>query len=215
MHRVVLSDVNSDVVVWSVRAFYIFAAYAIIIVRFIPDLSDRFLNYGARSSTNDSLTKRKNSVLPRWVEIQFGPVLDWLAELTVPHSWFSHFYVCSTMCSAFWIWTHTQDMEDALLKSDPTSITIWHARALLGLFLLQIQGLRRLYECLIVAKSSRSRMWFGHYFIGVAFYFVTNFAIWFEPGKSETCFSPTWSFCDTECITYNSVQPSTLGKKSW
>lgn len=186
MHRVVLTDADADTVIWSVRAFYILAAYAIIVVRFIPDLRDRFLNYGARSDANDSHNKKKDSVFPRWINIQFGPVLDWLAELTVPHSWFSHFYICSTICSAVWLCTHIYDFDYISSNASLAVVFGWQTRSLLGLLLLQLQGLRRLYECLIIAKSSRSRMWVGHYLIGIGFYLVTNLAIWFEPGKSET-----------------------------
>lgn len=183
MQRVVLIDADADTVVWSVRAFYIFATYAIIIVRFIPDLRDRFLEYGAR---NDAVQKKKESVLPDWVEAQFGPVLDRLAEMTVPHAYFTHFYICSTICSAIWLYLHAQDFEYVRHNISLPVLLGWQARSLLALLLLQIQGLRRLYECLIVAKSSQSRMWVGHYVIGLGFYLVTNFAIWFEPGKSET-----------------------------
>lgn len=185
MHRVVLTDLDGDIVVWSVRAFYVFATYAIVIVRFIPDLRDRFLDYGARSDANNSNLQKHHSVLPRWIDIQLGPVLDWLAELTVPHSYFSHFYIASTVCSAAWVGLHSQDFEYVLYDSDFTNITGWQGRSLLGLLLMQTQGLRRLYESVVVAKSSRSRMWIGHYLVGLAFYLVTNFAIWCEPGKSE------------------------------
>lgn len=184
MHRVVLTEYDADIFIWSLRAFYVFAAYAIIIVRFIPDLRDRFLEYGPRSDVNKSSDKRKDSVLPHWVNVQFGPVLDWLAELTVPHSWFAHFYVCSSVCSIIWISAHIQDFESIRTNASLPVLVGWHARCLLGLVLMQVQGLRRLYECLIVAKSSRSRMWVGHYLVGIAFYLVTNTAIWFEPGKS-------------------------------
>jgi len=177
-----LIDYDPDVVLWSVRAFYIFAAYAILIVRFIPDLRDRFLNYGPRS---EHATDReiKDSVFPRWFRIQFDPVLDWLTEMTVPHSWFRHFYICSSLCSAYWIFAHLKldqyfPSAFSISLSDP-----WEYRTMLARLLLQLQGLRRLYECTNVAKSSRSRMWIGHYIIGIAFYFVTNIAIWIEPGK--------------------------------
>src|SRR5947209_2671806 len=90
---------DADMLTWAVRAFYILSAYAIIVVRFIPDLKHRFLDYGARSA-GSKRHEVKDSALPRWVRIQFDPVLDWLADVTVPHSWFTHFYFCSTVCSA-------------------------------------------------------------------------------------------------------------------
>lgn len=184
-----VEEYDPDVVVWSVRAFYIFAAYAIIIVRFVPDLRDRFLDYGARSNANTSTSEpvaTKETFLPRWFRIQFDPVLDWLAEMTVPHSWFYHFYMCSTICSAIWIYVYSQRFLHDSTGLDLRAVTNWNYRAFLALLLMQTQGLRRLYECLAIAKSSRSRMWVGHYFIGIAFYLVTNIAIWLENGKFET-----------------------------
>lgn len=199
-HRVILDldleEHDLDIVVWSLRAFYIFAAYAIIIVRFVPDLRDRFLDYGARSnastftSTSASSAAKQDTFFPRWFRIQFDPVLDWLAEMTVPHSWFYHFYMCSTICSAVWIYVYSQTLSLHSTALSLQAMTKWNHRALLGLLLMQIQGLRRLYECLAIAKSSRSRMWVGHYFIGIAFYLVTNVAIWLEPGKFEMQLQP-------------------------
>lgn len=194
---------DPDVLVWSVRAFYIFAAYAIIIVRFIPDLRDRFLDYGARSDASTSNARTKDTFFPRWFRIQFDPVLDWLAEMTVPHSWFYHFYLCSTVCSAIWIYVYFQSFLDDAAGFNLQAVADWNSRAFLGLLLMQFQGLRRLYECLVVAKLSQSRMWVGHYLIGIAFYLVTNIAIWLETGKSKTQLQPTWSCHKIQNITYN------------
>lgn len=171
-----------DRLVWSIRAFYIFASYAILIVRFIPDLNSRFLDYGPRTAGTEKKAV-DNSVLPRWFRIQFDPVLDWLAEMTVPHAWFTHFYICSSICSAFWLY------QSQISWRDFPSLTRHHISSQQGrvaycMMLLQLQGLRRLYECLFVAKASKSRMWIGHYFIGLAFYLATNIAVWIELGKS-------------------------------
>lgn len=169
-----------EYLVWSLRAFYIFSAYAILIVRFVPDLKNRFLDYGARVS-HENKQHIETSALPRWFRIQFDPVLDWLADMTVPHNWFTHFYICSTICTAFWLsqcdfpWILFANMSQSQIASQ-RGRTTW------CMILLQIQGLRRLYECLFVAKTSKSRMWVGHYFIGLAFYVATNIAVWIELG---------------------------------
>lgn len=173
---------DPDLVVWAIRSFYIFAAYAVLIVRFIPDFRVRFLDYGARSH-NSRQKDAQHSALPRWIRLQLDPFLDWFASVTVPHGWFTHFYICSTVCSAYWL-VHTQDLfhcDSAL--SIGNMVSLWERRTLICMVLLQFQGLRRLYECVVIAKSSHSRMWIGHYFIGVAFYLVTNVAVWIEPGK--------------------------------
>lgn len=174
---------DEDVTLWSIRAFYIFAAYAIIIVRFIPDLRRRFLDYGARSSTSNGPSSNK-SALPKWVTIQLDPVLDWLADMTVPHSWFTHFYLCSAACSAYWLYQHFHHIQDLVSSSNLVMKSSWEARSMICMVLLQLQSLRRLYECIVVAKKSRARMWVGHYAIGLAFYLVTNVAVWIETSES-------------------------------
>lgn len=185
MYHGSLQRFDTVAILWSVRAFYILAAYAIITVRFIPDLRDRFLDYGARSVAKDVKPKARESVLPRSLQAQLDSVLDRLAQVTVPHSWFSHFYFCSTVSSALWLYLRFRTSDDLPLRWHAEDFTSWEHRAMLGLLLMQIQGLRRLYECLVIAKPSKSRMWFGHYAIGIAFYLATNLAIGLEPGEFE------------------------------
>lgn len=178
------NSINCDVLLWSIRSFYIFASYAIIIVRFIPDLRFRFLDYGARSSKSSKPQKKDDSVFPTWVRDQVDPLLDTAADITVPHNWFSHFYVVSTVCTAFWMSVLVREGQVGLFGRRTWYRNIWQLRTAICMVLLQVQGLRRLFESLVVAKSSKSRMWIGHYLIGLAFYLVTNVAIWLEPGTS-------------------------------
>ncbi len=180
-----LEDYNPDTIIWSVRSFYIFATYAILVVRFIPDLRDRFLNYGPRSNGAPKYDIKDNA-LPRWFRIQFDPVLDWLADFTVPHSWFKHFYICSSLCSAYWIFAHLNVAHYFPSAFEISLTNSWEYRTMWARLLLQLQGLRRLYECINIAKPSKSRMWIGHYIIGMVFYVVTNIAIWVEPGKQAS-----------------------------
>ncbi|KAF2767055.1 hypothetical protein EJ03DRAFT_329472 [Teratosphaeria nubilosa] len=47
--------------------------------------------------------------------------------------------------------------------------------------LMLVQGGRRLWECLAFAPAaSKSRMWVGHWVLGVAFYVGTSMAVWVE-----------------------------------
>jgi len=46
--------------------------------------------------------------------------------------------------------------------------------------MLMVQGSRRLYESLEFAKPSKSRMWFVHWVLGIAFYTTTCMAVWVE-----------------------------------
>lgn len=177
-------DVSDDVALWSVRSFYIFAIYAIIIVRFIPDLKVRFLDYGARSSVSGREALKYESALPRWFRVQFDPVLDWLTDQTVPHDYFAHFYLICNICSSYWMFQHASVLEAMFVDPHHSQvIASWEGRTFIAMLLLYLQSLRRLYECMFVAKSSQSRMWVGHYAIGIAFYLVTNIAIWVEPSE--------------------------------
>lgn len=193
--------VDPDLAIWTIRAFYIFAGYAILVVRLIPDFRHRFLEYGARSDKSKQKSSHQ-SALPQWFRIQVDPVLDLLANITVPHGWFTHFYVCSTVCSAYWLVCSKNLFHCYHAGFRQNMFGSWEYRTLICMVLLQVQGLRRLYECVVIAKSSKSRMWIGHYFIGVAFYLVTNVAIWIEPGKHlcPNCIDASISSC--KFITY-------------
>jgi 3-oxo-5-alpha-steroid 4-dehydrogenase 3 len=46
--------------------------------------------------------------------------------------------------------------------------------------LMLVQGSRRLYECLVLSTPSQSKMWIGHWALGILFYVATSVAIWIE-----------------------------------
>ncbi|KEF57955.1 uncharacterized protein A1O9_05877 [Exophiala aquamarina CBS 119918] len=151
-----------DLVSWTIKAFYLLSSISILIVRLTPVLRERFLDYGVRAPTGTAVqyptpgdnTKKPSASLP---------FLDFLATLTVPHSWFTHFYVLCVICSVF------------LFQQDVWCRMTFPARVSSQALLLQ--GGRRLLECLCYHRKSNSRMWVGHYLVGLAFYFFTNFAI--------------------------------------
>lgn len=43
-----------------------------------------------------------------------------------------------------------------------------------------IQGSRRLYECVYISKPGTSKMWIGHYLLGIGYYVVMSVAVWVE-----------------------------------
>lgn len=117
-------------------------------------------------------------------------LLDSLASWTVPHGFFTHFYVASVLSSAFWatqlplrgpaFWAVAARVSDEhLQKSMSFNQIIW------CWVLMTIQGSRRLYECVALSKPSLSRMWFVHWLLGIGFYVVTNMAIWIEGTGAE------------------------------
>ena len=46
--------------------------------------------------------------------------------------------------------------------------------------LMGIQGLRRQLESSVLAKPSTSKMWIGHYILGIVFYLAMSIAVWIE-----------------------------------
>ncbi|EXJ63796.1 hypothetical protein A1O7_00131 [Cladophialophora yegresii CBS 114405] len=164
-------------VVWAIRAFYLFSSAAIITVCLIPAFADRFLAYGARARRHTIDTRGKRGTVGQSQQSVGTQLLDHLATFTVPHSWFTHFYVLSLVCSltALSTFYYYGYYAGATIKQNPDLAT-----AAFGAHLMLLQGLRRLLECVYVTRNSTSRMWVGHYAIGMAFYIATNMAIWIE-----------------------------------
>ena len=129
-------------------------------------------------------------------------VLDTLATIQVPHGLFLHFYVASVLSSAFWgvqILTKGAAFHRISQYSgvDPgRSMSI--DQVILTWSLMLIQGIRRLSESILFARSSASKMWFIHWLLGIAFYVSFGIALWIE-GLPALCSvdsvleSVTWS----------------------
>ncbi|KIW73893.1 hypothetical protein PV04_01974 [Phialophora macrospora] len=164
-------------IVWAIRAFYLFSSLAIVTVRLTPAFADRFLAYGARARRQTTGTHGKRESVEHGHQSVGTQLLDYLATFTVPHSWFTHFYVLSLVCSLTILSTfyYHEYYHEATIKQNPNLET-----AALCAHLMLLQGLRRLLECVYVTQDSASRMWIGHYTIGMAFYIITNVAIWIE-----------------------------------
>ena len=52
--------------------------------------------------------------------------------------------------------------------------------------MMSIQGCRRLYESLVFGKQSSSRMWIGHWAMGILFYLAMSVAVWIEGSCTST-----------------------------
>jgi 3-oxo-5-alpha-steroid 4-dehydrogenase 3 / polyprenol reductase len=177
----------------ALKTFYLGSAAAILFAYKLPPLKDRFLAYGARSAVNetendaasrDLKSNRTATSLP--FTYGFGALnilFDFLATLQVPHSWFMSFY-CILVASSI-LWAHQ------LLTRGPLyqAIANWthHEAASMSLnqiivcwSLMAIQGIRRLWECLVLTKRSQSKMWVFHWLVGVLFYIATGVSIWIE-----------------------------------
>lgn len=171
-----LGDIFPPDITTSVRTFYLASAAAIIAVRSIPPLRDRFLDYGARSSsgTTSPGSKKASSITK---------LLDRLATLRVSHSYFVFFYAVSAALCVFWfvdllcedpVRVRLSPKQVLKLTSDPAPI--WKPGLSLGLLLSH--SLRRVYENLYVSvPNPRSTMWIGHFAVGLAFFLVAHLAI--------------------------------------
>lgn len=129
--------------------------------------------------------------------------MDYVASLSVPHSYFTHFYVASVLSSVFWAVDVLRSgpgfsavVQRVSLEHLQTSMSLY--QVLLCWALLMVQAFRRLFESVVFAKpssSSSSRMWFVHWLLGIAFYMAASIAIWIEGagmlGEERTNEKPT------------------------
>lgn len=111
--------------------------------------------------------------------------MDALATWQVPHQYFTHYYVLSALTSGFWI-------SQLVTKGLAFQFVVSHMRdehlqnsmtlhqTVLCTALMLIQGGRRLYESLALAKPSSSRMWVVHWLLGLCFYAGITTAVWVE-----------------------------------
>jgi len=111
-------------------------------------------------------------------------VLDAMSRARVPHCWFLHFYVVSTLSSLFWLWQYVSGtallLRIVTASGSPRQTGMSLKRVHLLWFMMAVQGVRRLYESIAFSKPSSSKMWVAHYLIGIMFYLITNVAIWVE-----------------------------------
>jgi 3-oxo-5-alpha-steroid 4-dehydrogenase 3 len=166
------------------QAFYLTASAITLVVYLIPPLNTRFLAYGARDLADGHPKPRITATnrAPQRRATAARSQLDHIADIKVPHKWFTHFYVVSVTSSIFWayeITTHGPIYTYLATFVPDTGNPNPSVQAFGCWALLTMQGTRRLYECLRQPQGS-SKMWIGHYAIGIAFYLATGIAIWVE-----------------------------------
>ncbi|PAV88294.1 hypothetical protein WR25_13152 [Diploscapter pachys] len=126
--------------------------------------------YGKLNEQESSTTR-----LPRW--------------FYVPKKWFSHFYIVSIVCIAFWL-LFMQGISDRFFKTETRAVLklrslTWEHRApsvswstaQFALWLLFIHSFRRAYETLYVSVFSSSQMNLLHYLAGLGHYFLLPLSI--------------------------------------
>ena len=110
-------------------------------------------------------------------------LFDVLATLQVPHSWFMSFYCISVASSLLWghqLLTHEAVYRKVAYWKHSPAASMPLERILLCWSLMALQSTRRLWECLVLAKPSKSRMWVFHWLAGVLFYIATGVSVWIE-----------------------------------
>ena len=133
------------------------------------------MSYGARGATS-SEPKRKDD--------KRNNVLDNIASIQVPHAWFIHFYILSLVLLCFWL--HQILFSGPAFRfiasfadQDFTRSMTPQQVALTWLFMTE-QSLRRLYECAAFSSNSTSKMWIGHWAMGLGFYAAMSVTVWVE-----------------------------------
>ncbi|OJK02808.1 hypothetical protein ASPACDRAFT_40121 [Aspergillus aculeatus ATCC 16872] len=174
----------------ALRAFFILASCTILSVSLLPDsLHSRFVIYGARATSTDSKPPSAPASTTSSSSPSSSPattrILDYLASLRVPHSYFTQFYVASVAASVFWgvqLLCRGAAFQAFAMRVSPDhlqrSMTI--NQILLCWVCMLLQGVRRLYECFVFSRPSASRMWFIHWLVGLAFYLGMSVAVWAE-----------------------------------
>ena len=174
-------------------------------VNAVPALRFRFITYGSRA-TASSVGSRENSDRNSRQRPQQTPnnnaghlqrLLDGIGAIQVPHSYFKHFYILSVLSSIFW---SIQLLARSRLLLSLCEISERKDRrpsmsmdqVLLTSALMTLQGARRFVESSTIAKPSLSKMWFGHWLLGMAFYLAMGVAVWIE-GSGRVA---AWKACE-------------------
>jgi 3-oxo-5-alpha-steroid 4-dehydrogenase 3 len=105
-----------------------------------------------------------------------------LADVTVPHSWFIHFYTLSIAACLFWLGQIGAQQPGHIFllayTKEPAN-PVPAVQVIVAWLALLLLSIRRYLECQ-EAEPSKSRMFFGHWIMGLLFYAVTSVAVWIE-----------------------------------
>ena len=173
------------------QAFFLLGAAGVLAAAAVPSAGGRpLLSYGPRTAERNAVGANASG-LRSHVDALAAALTAWGQ---VPHAWFSTFYLASLACSAFWGLQHLRDGEalawfaSVQAASRLPSMTL--GQVYLAWALMVVQGLRRLFEQLVVVNASHSKMWAVHWALGMSFYLVVGVAVWIE-GARRTCPPPS------------------------
>lgn len=150
-------------------------------------LRDRFVVYGSREIAPAPRSEDEDEQAPAQLPEQVQSLLNHAAKIRVPHAWFSHFYALSLVISCFWAQQVLSDGKFfelfAVWEAAERKVSMTLDQAMLAWAMMAFQAGRRLYECLDNYKPTSSRMWVGHWLVGLAFYAAMGLAVWVEASR--------------------------------
>lgn len=164
--------------VQALRTSFYLATIAAVSVNFVPVLRDNLVKYGARLSVEEHQDQSRGTT---------SKLLSILQSFTtVPHAWFTHFYIVSITSSLFWAYQFLnrgyvlQLIANMAIDNSKPRPAMQMDQIVLVWFMMLVQGIRRLLECCLLMKTSSSSMPLGGWLVGVSFYIGVGIAIWIE-----------------------------------
>ncbi|ODQ78542.1 hypothetical protein BABINDRAFT_23590, partial [Babjeviella inositovora NRRL Y-12698] len=131
----------------------LFAIAAVLAAKLVPQLNG-LLQYGKVSLAKKEYQKHERD---RWPPALVDQFIRFLVTITVPKSWFIHFYVLSSILS----------ISNQTKSGDSKPYTV----CVILCCMIMTQSCRRLYECRYVSKPNpQARMNISHYLVGIFFY---------------------------------------------
>lgn len=117
------------------------------------------------------------------LSLTFTQALDRLVAIRMPQIYFTQFYVVAVCSMTVWMYqlmTRGKLFRAVLESSTVTEPSMSFNRLYLCCGLFLVHAFRRLYECLVFFKPTKSTMWIGHWILGYLFYLFVPIAIWVE-----------------------------------
>ncbi|KAK0046309.1 polyprenol reductase [Biomphalaria pfeifferi] len=185
-----ISGINILSLLWLLVAIGIFCAYLLFLLNedlslIILPVKSLFL-FGKCLHRHSHINKRADSSLPNEVEATGTGIPGIPGSLSVPKSWFKHFYITGIICHSLAFIVLVSCLfggPGCVIIKDLQYWVIWHslysaeykfddsALPVLLVFLLEwLQIFRRAYECFYVSSFSKSTINISHYIIGLCFY---------------------------------------------
>ncbi|EMD01161.1 hypothetical protein BAUCODRAFT_118870 [Baudoinia panamericana UAMH 10762] len=183
-------------VIHLLRIEFVASAALVLLVYAVSALKNRFLAYGARSSPSRSDNRPQRQKVQRPKGNTLTIALDRLADFRVPHSWFTTFYVTSVSCLLFWLiqlLLRGPNFRAVATRTSPPQYSMTFRQVLVTWALMLVQSSRRLYECLQFARPSTSKMWIGHWLLGIGFYGAMSIAVWVEGIPAIQNYTFSWN----------------------